>query len=722
MTSGGARPTGSRRALACVLVLAATAALSSRPAQARSDLKPPPPVGGQYQRLQAAGVVDVRQLGRQPSTTRVPVPNHPVLRHAKSPAPSIASGVRNAQPLAPTGLVEEQLTVFPGIGLASGISALGASQNAEPPDTQIAVGPDKVLEMVNNNMTTWSKAGARLSIADLQAFYPVPGGFTITDPRVIFDASSGRFIATAFAIDAAYDSRVYLAVSQTSDPGGLWSQWLIRSTVQVITDQPKVGVSDDKVAISWAEGVPTPCPGQSAPPICFVGEVTVVVQKSDVIAVPPMAQPHTFVWGPDLTRFGIVPVQSISPTTTQYLVYNNADPYFAVENQCAQTLNALYGNCPTLGIIAVTGTPAGGNIAFDESADPPIPSTTAPPDAPQSGTTALISSGDDRLVSAVYQYNRIWTTATDGNYCSTVNPTLTPPGSCLLVLMVWTDPALSSQNRNWVLGGTGDYAFYPAIGLDLAGRAFVTFSRSNSGISPGAWMTGASGGSSSGWDPWAVLAAGTGKYETTQPPCGGGHNRWGDYSGAAVDPTDPTDVWVAAEYSAASGTNTCLWGTVIARLTYSAPTVTSVTPQLGTAGTSTVITGTDFVAGATTVLFGLQPASAVNVQTPNRLTATAPTGSGLVSLAASTADGQGPPGAQFKYPRVGAPAAVLPQRTSPPARGSAPPRVPASTAGPRPLVTISSPLADGQDGWLTSKLWMSIQLAVQRLLRFVLSA
>jgi hypothetical protein len=606
--------------------------------------------------------------------------------------------------------------VFPGIDLATAQTALGPDQNAEPPDTQLAAGPDKLVEMVNNNMTTWTKSGARLSLIDLKNFYSVPAGFVLSDPRVLFDAGSGRFIATAFSVDAARDSKVYLAVSQTSDPDGAWSGWVVKSTAQVVTDQPKVGVSDDKVAISWAEGVPPPCQGQ-ATVICFTGEVTYIVQKSDLLAVPQIAQPRSFVIGPDLTRFGIVPAHSLTSTSTQYLVYNNADPYFLVENQCAQpSTPVLYWNCPTLGILVVTGTPAAGNIVLAEPGDPYMPDTTAPPDAPQTGTTALIATGDDRLGSVVYQNNRLWASATNGNNCSTANPTSAPPGSCLLVVEAATDQAGFPIQQSWRLGGTGDYAYYPALGLDVAGDAFVAFSRSNSGISPGAWITGQSGFGNP-WTTWAALTAGAGKYDT-QTGCLG-HNRWGDYSGAASDPSDPTDVWVAAEYQS-SASNPCLWGTTIARLTYSAPTVTSVTPPKGSAGASTVITGTDFVAGATTVYFGATPATAVNVQTPDRLTATAPTGSGIVSLSASTPDGHGPPGASFKYPRAdAAPISVgpLPGAVN---RAGAPPLVPPKPAGTRPLTQFQqnpSPLAgEGQGGGF----WASVRWVILRLFHLVL--
>ena len=46
---------------------------------------------------------------------------------------------------------------------------------------------------------------------------------------------------------------------------------------------------------------------------------------------------------------------------------------------------------------------------------------------------------------------------------------------------------------------------------------------------------------------------------------GGSRNRWGDYSGIAVDPADPRNIWMYAEY-AASPDNT--WGTWFGQVTF----------------------------------------------------------------------------------------------------------------------------------------------------------
>src|SRR2546425_7550797 len=648
---------GPRRAIASALALTGFITIAGVPATAASPTRSVPLMAGAYSRLAPGTRIDLHHLPAQAPAAH-PHPSNPLV--VKNPAAYAAAKSRTGAAAAvkgPSGVltpglaglqgtVEEKLTVFPAMDLVQGSTALGADQNTEPPDTQLAVGPSVVVETVNSNLSVWSKSGVRQSIVDLNHFYPVPTGFGVTDARILYDAQSQRFIQTAVAIASAADSRLFIAVSQSSDASS-WMMWPVKTTSKTIIDQPKPGTSDDKVSISWAEAVPPPCQGQSTY-FCFTGQYITVLQKSDLLAG---VSPHTYARYGDFYRFGIVPAQAQSSTTTQYLVYNNADPYFSVENQCPPPPPpgpVYYWTCPTLGEMALTGTPAAGNIAITEST-PPIRSTTIPADAAQQGSTTTISTGDDRLLSAVWQNGRLWTSATDGNYCSAVDPPdpymLT--SACLRLIETATDISGMPVLQGTTLGGNTDYLYYRAVSMDNAGDVFAVFSRSNAGNYAGVWVTGQPVGSV--WSPIAVLKGGNGPYDTSACQ---GHNRWGDYSGAANDPADPTDVWVAGEY-ALDNPNSCVWGTAIGRLTYSAPTVTSVTPATGGAagGTSVVITGTDFVTAATTVYFGAAAASGVTVQTPDQLTATTPPGTGWVRVSASTADGHGPDGPVFKYPR-----------------------------------------------------------------------
>jgi RHS repeat-associated protein len=83
-------------------------------------------------------------------------------------------------------------------------------------------------------------------------------------------------------------------------------------------------------------------------------------------------------------------------------------------------------------------------------------------------------------------------------------------------------------------------------------------------------------------------------------------------------------------------------GTKTSGYTYNpAPTVTSVSPNNGTAagGTSVTITGTNFVSGAT-VKFGTASATGVTFVSSTSLTATTPAGSGTVNVVVTNPDAQ----------------------------------------------------------------------------------
>jgi hypothetical protein len=700
-----------RRAVTAAITVVALASLLGVPSQASSALKAPPFAAGSYRQLPAAELVNVRELpATVPQAHRAFVRPELVKNHAAraaTPHPALPRkgggnvAAASIPPPPPTtqGTILEQLTVFPGMDVNQGIALFGQDNNIEPSDTQVAAGPSVVVEMVNANMSVWSKSGTRLAAVDLNLFYGVSAPLTITDPRVLYDQSSGRFIASAVAIDTAttsdtWNSNVYLAVSQSSDPTGTWAKQALKITSAVLLDQPKVGTSDNKITLAWSEWIKPGCDPNYPTYPCFVGEVFSVVDKIDMLTGGPGFE---YLSGRDTAHYAVVPVQALSSTTTQYMAYNNADPFNLVENQCGQTNPpSQYGPCPTLGIISITGSARANTISLAE-ADRPIAATTTLPSAVQQGPagTGLIDTGDDRLLTAVWQNNQLWTSNGDGNFCSFPNPTGPGARSCLRIHEVRTDTVPMTVQQQFTID-TGDFSYHPAISLDNAGDAFIVFSRSSSTMYPSVWINGVPASNPTCCQPPALLAAGTGPYDS-KATCGG-KNRWGDYSGASVDGSDPTDVWVAGEYAAMDARN-CTWKTVLARLTYSAPTVTSITPATGPGGTSVTITGTDFSStGLGTIpYFGATPVApgTTTVQSPNRLTTTAPPGNGWVRVSAKTDDGQGPAGPTFKYPRLEAAPGSLTALPGAISRGGAPPRVPPKVAGPRPLNAPTLPFPEG---------------------------
>ena len=164
---------------------------------------------------QAVGLVtsDPRYVsrGRLPAPARR-IPDHakiPELSVAKQPDPAVAG---LASPIG-----------FGGLDDDNNVALTGAPVN--PPDPQIAVGPSHVVELVNNTGRIVDKSGTALSTFRLIDFFGVPAGYSPTDPKVIYDALSGRFFATYMSYsDAAHEGRLQFAVSTTSDPTQPWNR------------------------------------------------------------------------------------------------------------------------------------------------------------------------------------------------------------------------------------------------------------------------------------------------------------------------------------------------------------------------------------------------------------------------------------------------------------------------------------------------------------------
>ncbi len=420
-------------------------------------------------------------------------------------------------------VAQQKLAGFPTMSSAEQISLYGSDQAVAPPDTQLAAGPTQLLEMNNNSLSIWSKSGGLLATGDLNSFFPVPSGYGFTDPRVAYDAPTGRWVASGWSLrrPAQDASQVYLAVSLTSDATGSWYGYTLTNVVGVITDQPMLGVSDDKIVISWNDFQASGS---------FSGSETRVIQKSDVLSGNTAS---VVIFGPSGMLFPIMPSQSLGPTTTEWLVSNRSS---------------------AIAVIAINGTPNQNNVSWTEN-DLPIGSTFTPPAANQP-TGPPISTDDDRLLSAVWRNGVIWTGGNDRCF---------PAGdgsarSCLRLIQVSTTgtPTISQDFDD---GVPGTDLYYPGVTTDTYGDLFIAYSASSLNMYPGAFSVDhAFNAPTNALDNVVAVRPGQGVYhfDNTSNP-----QRWGDYSAAAVDPSNAANVWVTGEY-VASSTNQSDWGTATA--------------------------------------------------------------------------------------------------------------------------------------------------------------
>jgi len=364
-----------------------------------------------------------------------------------------------------------------------------------PPDVQIAAGPNHLVEMVNSLERIWTKQGVLIGSLSLSAFFLTPEEDPF-DPKIFFDTQSGRWFASA----TTFSNNVKIAVSTTNDPTGNWVVYTINYGV-IFPDQPRIGASDDKFVVSTNLFI-----GNS-----FFGAHFFLLDKSQMLAGIPLTNFNEF--GPDASSFSIKPVQSLSSTSPLYLV----------------SIDDVVDNTVTLWTI--TGNPP---VASLQTTDLGISAAFPPPPADQAGTANPIDTGDIRILDARWFEGDLWFTLTD--QCFLIGDATAR--SC--VHLVEIDTSSSTVTQDFRLGAAGFYYFYPAISIDASGGLGVVFGFSNAAIFPSIAVTGrqVTDPLNTVENPIAI------KVGTDFNPT----DRYGDYFGAATDPSFPNKIWVAGQY------------------------------------------------------------------------------------------------------------------------------------------------------------------------------
>src|SRR5258708_37767359 len=194
--------------------------------------------------------------------------------------------------------------------LSIGINFTGSSYGIDsfyiPPDTDAAVGPRHIVELINGHYAVYLKTdGTRVQSTSMDQFWRNAGviprsGFP-ADPRVLFDPFSHRWFASTASINFGNGpDDLLLTVSNGADPTQGWTGFTIpfAGPVANFVDAPALGFDRDGVFL-------------------FTSGTVVVVPKSDLLAAPPTVAHATLVQSRDLlTPSGtrIQPVVNLSNT------------------------------------------------------------------------------------------------------------------------------------------------------------------------------------------------------------------------------------------------------------------------------------------------------------------------------------------------------------------------------------------------------------------------
>jgi hypothetical protein len=394
-----------------------------------------------------------------------------------------------------------------------------------PPDVQVAAGPSSLVEMVNLGGAVYTKQGTLVKSFLLNDFFTTGLDF-ISDPKVLYDAPSGRWFASIVDLSNGFiSSNLTIATSTTSDPTGTWRIYKIVG-VPYIADQPLIGVNDDKFVISTND---YSIQGFSA---TFNGAEYWVLNKVELLAGQPMVDFASF--GPDQYLITAHPAQSLSSTTTEWMVSNT--PITPGNGKDTFLNNTVY-------VISLAGVPP--NIVTPTRTSITVSVGTQFANesilgGSQPGTNRTINTNDIRIQDVSWFQDKLWFSQNDA--CR-------PTGdnqfrACFHLGQV--DTGSLTLRQQFDAGARGQSFFYPALRQDALGNLIVIYGFSSSSHAGGT-------------DIYPSLAA-VGQAVTdpinslgmSQTIVTGNANdtsgRYGDYFGAGLDPSNPSIVWVAGEY------------------------------------------------------------------------------------------------------------------------------------------------------------------------------
>jgi IPT/TIG domain-containing protein len=497
-----------------------------------------------------------------------------------------ASGGSLLAPLSQTGSFAN-LLAFSGASFQNTCvtQSDGSCSGADPPDTQMAVGRNQVVEAVNNNLFVFNRGGGQITSYPLtQIFQPPNQTVGLTDPKILFDPTTNRYYLTEMVCqDAGCGANNYthmgISLAISSD-GQSWTIYDYLNDGQNLQDQEKLGFSGDKITFAVNE-YNCKCGSGSQ----YKQENVVIVQKSDAVAgntIQPWVINDSSNNSNSTFLFDSMPTTPVNASTsdnTQWVVWN-------------------WGGSSNnfMGVVKITGTPAGNNIATTITKVNIGNTTAALAPVQPSGTINTSGPVKTNFESAMVQSGDLWTTGTDG--CTPQNDNATR--DCTRLVQVDVSGGSPTLVSDTDIGTQGTYRYNPSVSKDTDGHVFFGFTISSSSQYATAALD------ASGLPLPSVLQR-IDMISGDRTFTGG---RWGDYSGTQQDPQNTHDVWTAQEFGACDtgcsnygfGGN---WDTEIGQFTFRDPHITSISPTQGPTlgGTAVDIFGSEFAQGAA-VKFG----------------------------------------------------------------------------------------------------------------------
>jgi hypothetical protein len=427
-----------------------------------------------------------------------------------------------------------------------------------PPDPIITAGPNHIVAAVNDDIRIYDKNGTQLLAQDANTLFNTTD--FLFDPKVAYDPWRNRFLILFMRRNTMTGTSFWsLAVSRTSDPTGQY--WIYHLDARVFgntdtnfwADYPQLGFDSNAVYIT-AIMFPN-ASGDAHPKMrCLNKDQIYNGQGAGWWDYRNLSSDGTY-------DNYLVPAQMWTYGDRTFIISAKSYAHDELALRIlawptGSTWAQKWSNGPSLG-----------------SADTlDVSDYAIAPDGRQPSGVQNLDSINTRLLGATYHNLKLHTVQMVGYNWGSGNRA---------AIKYYRIGISSSSNdatveRDRIFGSSTHDYLYPAVTHTNEQDALFVFSRSNSSTFAEARYTGWRN-SEAEFQGSALLQAGQATYLRLDSF---NRNRWGDYSGAALDPTDQRTVWIIGEYARTNNQ----WGTWISEVNYKPLTTITAVNTSGTIG------------------------------------------------------------------------------------------------------------------------------------------
>lgn len=414
--------------------------------------------------------------------------------------------------------------------------------NFIPPDPHIAVGPTHIIATVNTSFGIWDKDGNLIKVINpdtwFQSLVPNPDCF---DPQIMYDHFDKKWIMTWDSQnDTLQRAHLLIAISADSIPLGTWYIWALPENrngsdpVANWADYPQIGFDANAIYInsrSWTFGDTAK----------YQYNKIRIINKNEIYNNPGGSVSWKDIWDitdPQVsTQSGTYKPDVIIPAIT---FGSESAHYFLHTPRFGGNFISLYKIIDPIGNPSLSRV----NIIVDNYGYSPNANQLG-------GGATLISSNESGMKSApIYRDGFLW------GVHSIANPVF-PQNSAVKYYKI--NVSNSNIVESAVLGASGYWYIFPNLTVDKDQNVAITYSRSGTDEYCGAFYTTRLKNDPPGLSDSKVLQEGKGNYVVT---FGSTRNRWGDYMGISLDPSDENNIWMFTEYVEAKN----IWGTRVGEI------------------------------------------------------------------------------------------------------------------------------------------------------------